>query len=263
MNTSGIVTPTNTWSSRMRVLARRMRRGLVDLLFPPHCTFCGVALARSRAHALLCSICKSGLAPKLGEVCQRCSAPLPNHLSADKDCTHCHDRRFHFESVTTLGTYREQLRDAVLRLKVSVNEPLMWSMGRLLAERIRQTVSDFASRTLVPVPIHWTRRFSRGINQSEIIVASISKSLRIPAAERLLICRRKTKKQGTLGAGERAKNVKGAFAISPGFDISGCRILLIDDVMTTGATANEVAKVCKKRGAESVKLGVIARAIGI
>ena len=263
MNTSGILTRTHQWSSRLRVRARRIGRASIDLLFPPHCTFCGVALARCSTDALLCCTCKSGLTPRLDQVCQRCCASLPNHFIADKDCPHCRGRRFHFESVTSIGNYREQLREAVLRLKLSVNEPLMWSMGRLLADRIRRTVSDFEARTLVSVPIHWTRRFSRGINQSEILTASIAHALRIPAEDRLLVCRRKTKKQGTLGAAERTRNVKGAFAICSGFDVSGGRILLVDDVMTTGATASEVAKVCKKGGAASVKVAVVARATGV
>jgi len=154
------------------------------------------------------------------------------------------------------------LRDAVLRMKQIRNEHLMLAMGDLLAENVSTTDFGAIPDLLVPIPTHWTRRLVRGCNVPDVLAESMARRLRIPMAQDLLWCRRKTRKQGTLLPNERRTNVRGAFAVSVGYVLDGAHLLVVDDVMTTGATANEAAKVLRRAGASKASIAVVARGVG-
>jgi predicted amidophosphoribosyltransferase len=110
--------------------------------------------------------------------------------------------------------------------------------------------------------MHWSRRLLRGVNNPEILVDGLRRPLGIPVAKHLLSNRRKTRKQGMLPPRERRGNVHGAYAVSAGYDIKGAHVLVVDDVMTTGATGNEVARVLRQAGAARVSMAVVARGLG-
>lgn len=153
------------------------------------------------------------------------------------------------------------LRDSVLQMKQSSGEALTLSMGRLLGEHLSRNLANTPSH-LVAVPTHWTRRLGRKVNCAEILLESVAAKLGARSFPKLLRCRRKTSKQGTLLPNERRKNVRGAYGVSTGYVIRDAKVLLVDDVMTTGATANEIAKVLRRAGAASVEVAIVARGIG-
>jgi predicted amidophosphoribosyltransferase len=114
----------------------------------------------------------------------------------------------------------------------------------------------------VPVPAHWAKRLLRGVNGPDLLVEAIGRRLSIPTATDLLVCRRRTRKQGTLLPSERFLNVRNAFAVSWGYDIGDAHVLLVDDVMTTGATAGEAARTLRRAGADRVTVAIVARGVG-
>lgn len=140
---------------------------------------------------------------------------------------------------------------------------LSTTMSRLYTAHREQAVLDLQPDAVVPVPMHWTRQIYRGTNSAEMLAVEIARNIRIPVARRMLRRCRKTIAQMDLQPEQRAQNVRGAFRLTTGYDIHGARVLLVDDILTTGATCNEVAGVLKRAGAQSVIVAVIARAEGL
>jgi ComF family protein len=161
-----------------------------------------------------------------------------------------------------LGIYGGAVRDLVLRMKQARNESLSLAAGRLLAERIAITLDADPADIVVPVPMHWVRRLIRGVNVAELLAESIAARLRIRFDTGVIRCCRKTDKQGTLTPAERRTNVRGAYRVPADSSLRGAHVLLIDDVMTTGATASEIARVLRRSGARSVSVAVVARGVG-
>lgn len=176
-------------------------------------------------------------------------------------CPFCRDKHFRFDRALSLGVYEGLLREAVLRMKQSRGESLALAVGSLLGEKLDR---ELGSRPdiAVAVPPHWSRRLVRLTICAENLLESVCARLRLRPGRRLLYCRRRTRKQGTLLPSERLANVRGAYAAWPRQRWRGASVLVIDDVMTTGATANEIAKVLKQQGAASVTIAVAARGIG-
>ena len=112
------------------------------------------------------------------------------------------------------------------------------------------------------MPIHWMRRVCRGANSPEIVARPLARRLQVPVTTRLLAVRRRVRKQGTLSPTERFSNIRGIFSVTTRYDIEGTNIVLVDDVMTTGATASEAARMLRAAGAAKVVVTVVARAVG-
>ncbi len=159
----------------------------------------------------------------------------------------------------TLGIYRAELRTAVLRLKRAGSEPLAAALGGLLVDSCRNSLDALSIDRVTAAPMHWRRRLSHGTDGPELIATAVARRLK-KRYRRLLTRTRHTAKQTDVAADERAANVRGAFQPRDGAKITGQRILLIDDILTTGATANEAAATLLKAGAAAVHLAVIARA---
>ena len=250
-------------SRRYRQFAGMALAPLLDLIFPPACNLCGGDLESADFEAAFCTACRETLLKWDRPGCPRCARPLP---AADtvtlQSCPACARRTPRFEQVTALGIYHGLMREAVLRVKRSHEEALTLALGRLLAERVITRPDRLSADVIVPIPMHWTRRLIRGVNGPEILAEVMSARLHIPVEPRLVWCRRRTKKQGTLVPAERRQNVRGAFGVATGNAIADARVLLVDDVMTTGATANEIARQMCHAGAASVSIAVLARGIG-
>ena len=120
-----------------------------------------------------------------------------------------------------------------------------------------------AAELLVPVPLHWTRLFRRRYNQAALLANAIHRAGGPPVAADCLVRRRRTPSQGHLGPVARARNVEGAFAVRRPADVAGRRLVIVDDVMTTGATVDECARVLKRAGAASVGVLTLARALRV
>jgi ComF family protein len=169
----------------------------------------------------------------------------------------------HFSAAVRLGSYDDALRLAVVRMKDRRDRALALALGDLLWERCRDQFVDWKIDAVVPVPMHWTRRVWRGVNSPTTIAQRIATHLHVPMAEHLLVRRRRTVPQAPLSPRRRRANVRGAFRASDHRDLRGARLLVVDDIMTTGATLDEVAKALARAGAEYVAVAVIARASAV
>ncbi len=150
----------------------------------------------------------------------------------------------------------------VLDLKRDMHEQLAFQLGRLLGLKLMQREFFDEVDFLVPVPIHWRRRFQRGFHAAAVIAEGVSSITGVRVENGVLRCDRLTEKQGTLTGQKRFSNVKEAFQLKPLVTIEGSRIVIVDDVMTSGATLSELAKMLRKCGAASAHCAVVARATG-
>jgi ComF family protein len=189
--------------------------------------------------------------------------PAPAAAQVDDKCADCRDKKFGFSAVRSLGLYEQDVRLAVLRMKHHEQEHLAMAMGRRLAVRLNEHPFLEPPELLVPIPMHWWTRLIRGTSAAETLARSLAASLALPVAGDLLRCRRLLRKQSLLLASERVENVRNAYAASRSYDISGARILLVDDVITTGATCDSAARVLMKAGAAAVYAVAVARGTGM
>ena len=151
----------------------------------------------------------------------------------------------------------------MLKCKHARYEPLAAGLGRQLAQRVREHPFDQPPELVAAVPMFWLQRLWRGANAAESLAVAVAAELCLPVATDLLVCRRFLRKQSTLKPDERRRNVRRAFRSSWRYNIRGARLLLIDDVMTTGATAQETARVLKAAGVAAVYVAAIARGMGV
>lgn len=235
------------------------RQGL-NLLFPPRCTHCHAAAGLPADGWLLCQPCRELLAAGQGIPCRRCGARVAETSPVAGGCIHCRDRRLRFDEAAALGPYAGHLRSAVLRIKQASEEPLAASLARLMwtqqCERMRKWQVD----VVVPIPMFWLRRLGRGMNSPDVAAETLARELRLPLECRLLRRWRNTAPQGTLPPGERQMNLRDAFRLRRGYNVQGAKVLVVDDILTTGATCSEAARVLRKAGASSVFVAVLARA---
>lgn len=141
-------------------------------------------------------------------------------------------------------------------------EPLAAGLGQQLGAWLTALALPQMPELVIPVPMFWLKRLWRGTNPAESLARGVAKELRLPLASDALVCCRYTKTQGTLRADERRRNVRHAFRASWRYNLRGARILLVDDVMTTGATAQEAARMLRQAGAAAVYVAAVARGTG-
>ena len=188
--------------------------------------------------------------------CVSCRTPFQNHfpLDAEGRCALCRSGLRGFDRAYCFGAYEGTLRELIHLYKYGCMRPLGKPLGRLLALALPR---DQSFDAVVAVPLHWRRQWDRGFNQSELLARSIARSWGIPLAHAVRR-RRATRAQAGLSNNRRRKNVAGAF-VARGGAVRGLRLVLVDDVMTTGATASACASVLKRAGAQSVTLLTLAR----
>ena len=229
-----------------------------DLLFPPRCGCCGDDCVALPGAPLLCVTCAAELAATKQPTCPRCAMPCTDADAAAGDCYDCRGRKFQFAEARSLGVYEGPLRQAVLKIKHYQHEPLAAALGWQLAEELLRRPFSGPCDVVVPVPLHWAQRVWRGTSTTRTLARAVARSLGLRCSGTLR-CRRVLRRQHTLPAQQRRENVRGAFRISWARNLHGVRVLLIDDVMTTGATANEAARVLRKAGAAAVYVATVAR----
>lgn len=225
-------------------------------------------LAWQRAH--WCGGCWGAMYQSGSPVCHRCSARLNRRSPLSNACFYCRNKKLRFDRSFSLGNYAGLLREMVVRMKNKKDDVLAMQLGNWIGFELNFHRPQVVSRPnrqladlLVPVPSHWTRKMKKGFQATEILVDRVSQMTQIPINGHLVQATRAMAKQGTLSATGRAANVRDAFRVDSEIDLTGCRILVIDDVLTTGATASEIARILKRQGAAEVYVAVVARALGI
>jgi ComF family protein len=239
---------------------RSLAQGVLQLLYPSVCWACGQALPPGCAG--FCTTCRSALTVDPHPRCPRCAGPVGPYVALEDGCTHCRGTVFAFERVLCLGSYDGLLRALILRLKRHAGEGLAEVLAGFWSEHARAALRDCGAEVVVPVPLHWWRRLARGYNQSEALARTLAAHLGIPFRCRVVRRIRATPRQTQQTPFARKENVHRAFAASPSAALKGKTILLVDDVLTTGNTASEVARGLKAAGAGSVIVAVLARATG-
>jgi ComF family protein len=241
-----------------RYLELLTKRGL-DLVYPPQCACCEEELEPERTIEL-CDSCRKRLVSTIFQICPRCGSFLDGQTTPTAGCGFCQKTTLHFDAAIALGGFHGELQPIIYRMKKVNQELVSLTLGQLLAETRRETLEKIAPDFVVPIPMHWLNRIWRQMNSPDHIGDAVAKSLDIPCHRWYLRRCKKTEIQSRLPPVERFRNVRGAFSVRFAKKIHGRRVLLVDDVLTTGATCSEAARVLKEAGAAYVGVAVIARA---
>lgn len=261
----------------LSLLARRFTSVCTDLLFPPICAACEVDLVSSR-EVLLCDACHSSFRKDVQPRCPTCAMPVARGITTTT-CSYCQPMSLPIAASAVLGNYDSQLRSIVLRCKHSRGEQLAYAVGQILGEKIlekryeaqpaalrenssidAQPANSWSKINLVvPVPMHWLKRMFRGASSAEAIACGVAAKLEVPLVTQAIGCRRFLAKQGSLNRRKRAKNVRSAYQETGEYDLRGASILLVDDVLTTMATAVAVASALRGAGASQVLVATLVR----
>lgn len=233
-------------------------RGIGDLLLPESCAACANPNVSADG---LCEDCNMRL---LGLValpyCPRCGATLgPNVTPREDGCAACPTPLPRFSRIVRLGPYAGPLRLGIQRVKYHREEGLRHHLGTLLGQAVAAQQTDAPAELVLPVPMHWWRRLSRGYDHAGMLAQTLASQLHVPVGDELVRVRH-TPPQPGLSRKARIDNVRGAFGLTSRAAINGANILLVDDVTTTGATANEAVRTLLEGGASSVSLAVLAKA---
>ncbi|MBV9860299.1 MAG: ComF family protein [Alphaproteobacteria bacterium] len=235
---------------------RRAGRALVDAVLPPRCLACGGVVDRPDA---LCAACWAGMTFFAPPWCAICGLPFAHPIGEGALCAGCARQRPSWQCARAVLRYDKNSRRLVLGFKHGDRTHLAGAFGRWMQRAGGEALAgvDF----LVPVPMHWTRLLQRRYNQAALLAHAIHAAGGPPVAPDWLIRRRRTPVQGHLGPLARERNVRAAFAMDPRRSVAGKRVAVIDDVLTTGATVEECARVLRRAGAASVTVLTLARAV--
>jgi ComF family protein len=248
----------------MKSAVKAASSSLFSILFPSDCRICRAPLTNI-ASLPVCDPCLAQIVPLEGPLCQICGEKLfhPNAETEDVPlCPICRRVGAHYRRAAAYGAYEGALRDLIHLFKYNGIRPA----GTVLGGLLNQTVTSMAlpdSVIVIPVPLWSGKRTTRGFNQAEAIARSFihfqsSSSIQLDTS--ILVRTRETASQTGLTRHQRRANVRGAFAVVKPVRVKGRTILIVDDVMTTGTTAGECARVLRRAGAKEVFVATIARA---
>ena len=242
----------------LRELAE-LAHGVAHLLYPPACLICDSPETVPLRHGL-CSNCLRSITADPAEVCPWCASTVGPHTDVTRGCVVCQPRSFGFDGTYRLGPYEGRLREAILRIKNAAGEPLAEMLGRVVVEQMATELKAAGVDLVVPVPLHWRRRWSRGYNQAAAIGREVAAGLGIDFRSGWLHRIRGVMQYAQPSASARRENIRGAFRVSHRASFDSRVVLLVDDVMTTGSTLSEAARVLRVAGARKVVAAVLARA---
>jgi ComF family protein len=238
-------------------LVRKFCISLFSLVFPDDCRICTEPL-RQVSRIPVCRECLGKLDPLAADYfCAQCRAPFRNAFPLDEQglCALCRRGVSGFDAAYSYGFYEGELRELIHLFKYGRIQTLAKPLGRLLALALPREESFDA---IVPMPLHWRKRWQRGFNQADLLAHEVSRRTHTPVHNALRRVRFTSTQAGLTNAKRRA-NVSGAFRPKRATTLRGQRVLLVDDVMTTGSTAAACARALKMAGARHVVLLTVAR----
>lgn len=262
----------NACFESVRNAGRGIPQAVLDLVYPRTCVVCGAAGDSLFPDGIaVCPDCRAIIVTDSESLCPKCSGSRWFNEYDHGNCRSCRPRSFLFKRVLAFGPYEEPLRRIVLSMKRERFGTRATELARLFVRARARELEAIAPTLVIPVPSHFLRRLIRGTNSAETIGQEVAKEIGIPFAANLVRRIRATRPQAELKKNDRWMNVAGAFRVekarrfsfSRRWNIVGERILLTDDVLTTGATANEIARILREAGAHSVHVAVFVRAEGI
>ncbi|WP_283682895.1 ComF family protein [Parablautia sp. Marseille-Q6255] len=237
------------------IIARKNSQTLLwwigQLLYPPRCVLCDRVVDIRDGGC--CRECRERLPRIRGPVCMKCGKPAAPEQEYCEDCS----RYLHyFDCGTAAFTYTGKLRQSVYRMKFQNRRDYISFYAEAMAEALRPHLTRWAVQLILPVPMHPQKRRIRGYNQAELLARELGRLLGIPADDSVLRCVKKTDAQKKLDRKDRMKNLKGSFSIEH-LPAKLHRVLLVDDVYTTGSTVDEISRVLKYAGVKNVFFVVI------
>jgi ComF family protein len=242
----------------LKPMLRLTGRSLLTAILPPRCLKCGTVVDSAGALCAVCWVKLSFIGPPH---CACCGFPFEFHQGDGALCGACMREPPDFTRARSVLRYDEASKDLVLPFKHADRT----GSAPAFAAWLRRAGGELAAEAdvLAPVPLHWTRLLARKYNQAALLSRELAKLTGKPALQDLLIRRRRTPSQGGLGAVARESNVAGAFVLHPRHKarIEGRRVLLVDDVYTTGATVGACARVLRRAGASAVDVLTLARVV--
>jgi ComF family protein len=222
----------------MKHLFTYLLKSLVDFIYPPTCLLCE---EKCEENGPLCPSCTDEISNSVHPTVQK----------GKKDFQHLSGEIF-FDCVVTCWDYTPKILQLIHRMKYRRGRKLGYFLGDIAGRALGSCLDECNEGLVIPVPLHRVRRRERGFNQSEVICRGLIEYLPVQLYPDILTRKRNTSSQTKLSAEERQRNVKNAFTIKQSNIISEKRILIVDDVCTTGATLNSCASVLKKSGAKNV-----------
>lgn len=244
---------------RLAAGARHLGGALLDLVYPQDCIGCGAGLVVSDG-SCLCDACRAAL-PRIGRwQCPHCGDELGPYAGGEGACRSCaRHKGLYFRGAAAVCRYEDVARQMVWKLKYRGDIRAAPWMGRELCGKLVEKDWFPQVEALVPVPLHWRRRVQRRFNQSELLARAISRLSGKEVLPRALQRTKHTTPQVALDRTRRAENVEGAFRLRRPKRVKGRVVLLVDDVMTTGATVEACSLALLDGGAKTVYVAVYAR----
>jgi ComF family protein len=243
-------------SATLPAQLRRLGRAVVDGVLPPRCLACGTIVDEPDA---LCSSCWAGMTFFAPPWCAVCGLPFPHPMGEEAVCADCARQKPSWDRARAVMRYDKHSRHLVLALKHGDRTHVARALGRWMGRAGAELLEG--ADMIMPVPLHWTRLFTRRYNQAGLLAHAVRAAGGPPVMADWLVRRRRTPSQGRLGPAARARNVRGAFAVRRGCNVKGKRIVLVDDVLTTGATVEECARVLRRGGAAFIGVLTLSRAV--
>ncbi len=240
------------------------RDAVASIVFPAACRVCERLLTRA-SRIPICDICLGSFAPLPEKICVTCGRPLEAYPLREGEallCPACKTGQYEFDRARSYAIYEGALIRAIVLLKFEEMTPLGHWFGERLAELVRRGGEELAADVVVPVPLHRQRQRERGYNQADLIARPLARRLGLPCRPVLLVRTKPRPDKLHLSLEERWSSVRGAFAAKPGSRVDNLRVLLVDDVMTTGATLDACARALRRAGARTVIGLTVARAPG-
>ena len=244
----------------VRPFLRQWWEAGIGFIYPNNCQVC-YAEPAGRREGYVGQRCWSRVRFIKPPFCQRCGLPYPGDITAPFECGNCQELELAFSSARSAVEARETVRDVILRYKYN---RALWFEPFLADLLIRAAAPELVKETwsfIVPVPLHPAKRREREFNQAERLADWLGRATQIPVNKNLLQRVQPTMTQTRLTRAARASNMRGAFAVPPGRRLHGERIVLLDDVFTTGATTSACARVLQSAGAGDVSVWTVARGI--
>jgi len=238
-------------------IPRAIAAAATSLFYPPTCAVCSASVESSE---YICPDCEQRAPRIVAPFCAKCSEPFPGAITQAFSCANCENRKLHFECAVAAYRSRGLVRNVLHQFKYGKQRHLRHPIARWL----RESLSDPRLRgrrfdLIVPVPLHRARERERGFNQAALIAELLAAAALIPTRP-VLERTRYTTTQTAYDRAERMENLHGAFRLRKNRDVRDLRVLLIDDVLTTGSTLSECARVLRAAGAVSVHAATAARA---
>lgn len=232
-------------------MIRKAGKLFFDMLYPRRCPVCHDIAVPGGSR--ICNVCREKLKPITGPRCFRCSKPLKRE--EQEYCKDCRKTRL-FDQGIGIFPYGSVLQESLFKLKYGKRQEYGSFYGQIAAVYSREIIRNWGVEIIIPIPLHRKRMEKRGYNQAELIAEALGKTLCIPVDSRLMKRKVNTRPQKELDYRERKQNMKNAFFLKG--ENSYRRILLVDDIYTTGSTIEAAAELLKRNGAENVFFLTIA-----